>query len=122
MEFGFFCMTIWSFGVNDSQHVGAVGDQVAGLDEFVAELLDRGLVHREAGLVRQQLEEIGRRALQRDLERLIVDRLARRARPGCFSPLLIASAFTIGKMHVGIGSRGAGILDALEGEDEVARP
>ena len=55
--------------------VGAVRHHVAGLDEVLAELLDRGLMHGQAGLVGQQFEEVGGRLLERDLEGLVVDGL-----------------------------------------------
>ena len=53
--------------------VGAVADDRTGFGPVVAELLDRVFRHREGDKVGEQLQEVGRRALQGDLERPLVE-------------------------------------------------
>ena len=54
-------------------------------------------MHGQAGLVRQQFEEVGGRPLQRDLEAAVVDGLdAEFVEPGPCRALLIFSALRMG--------------------------
>ena len=64
-------------GVRDEfgELVGAVRHHVSGLDEILAELFHRGLMHGQTGLVGQQFEEVWRCLFEADLERLVVDGL-----------------------------------------------
>ena len=66
--------------------VGAVRHHVARLHEVLAELLDRGLVDRQAGLVGQQLDEVGGRLLEGDLDGLGRRRPSRRVPRACPGP------------------------------------
>ena len=100
------------------QHIGAVGDQVAGLDEVGAQLVDARLVHRIGGLVGEHLEEIGGGRVERHLEGAGVHLLDAK-----FVRLLLARGDVLGihhrRQHVGIFGGGCGIDQAAPGIDEV---
>ena len=103
-----------------SQHIGAVGNQVAGLDEFSAELLHIGLAHWICDLMGQHLEEIGRRCIESHFEGHVVHGLHPQ-----FGRRLLAGGdvFRIGDRckHVGVFACGRRINGALPGEDKILR-
>jgi hypothetical protein len=56
------------------ENISPVRDPVLGFGVVGAILGDIGGIDRQAGLVRQEFQEIRRWALQRDLQRLVVNR------------------------------------------------
>ena len=79
-------------------------------------------MHGRAALMGQELEEVGRRALERDLDRAVVDRLDAevlelRARLALVDLLGVEDRIE----DVGIFRAGVRVHDAAEGEDEVGR-
>ena len=60
---------------------GAVRDEIAGLRPCRAEFFHGGAMHRIGRLMRQHLEEVRRRRVERDFERLADRRRARRSPP-----------------------------------------
>jgi hypothetical protein len=104
------------------QHIGAVRHPVLGLGVIGAVLLHARLMHGIAGLVRQQLQEIRRRPLQRDLQRLVVDRPdAEVLQLRAFQLLVDLLRILDREKDVGVFRASFRIDDAAEGENVVRR-
>nr|CAI0339477.1 hypothetical protein SHINE37_43331 [Rhizobiaceae bacterium] len=99
---------------------GAVRHHRAGLDEVGAVLLDAGLGDRKRRLVRKQLEEEGRRPLQRHFQRRGIDGLEAEL---VEAELTLVDLFRVLDRieDIGIARRGLRVFHAGEGEDEVFR-
>ena len=99
---------------------GAVRHHLAGFDEIRAILLKTGLVDGQRRLVRHQLDEEGRRPLERNLDGLGIDGLHAKLIERQFT---LVDLFRIldGIKDIGVFGRRLRILDAAIGEDKVFR-
>ena len=96
----------------------SVGDEIAGLGPVGAKAFDGGPMHRIGRLMRQHLEEIGRRRIECDFECLRVDRASAdllRAHLACIDRLGILHDVE----HRGVFGGGRRVLQSPEGVNEV---
>ena len=101
--------------------VGAVGDDVAGLRPCVAVLFDGFLRYRVGGVVGGEVEEVGRRVFQFNLDGALVYRLDAEG----FNVFFAAARDGFGVFHrvedEGVFATGRRIDGATPGIDEICR-
>ena len=105
------------------EHVGAVGDPVLRFRGLLCCLGYAGRMHGQGALVGQEFEQIGRRLLQRDLQRALVGSGdAERFERGAGGRLVDRRGIADRKEQVGVFRAGFRVDDAPEGIDEVRGP